>query len=171
LPSPLTPPRSWTLGDNWPNNGEIDIIEGINEQVGNSITAHTSSGCSVSGTRQTGQHITPNCDVNAANQTTNQGCQTRDNRYTSYGAGFNYNGGGVYAVEWNSLFIKVWMFPRGQVPADALQGQPVPANWGLPAAVFQGACDIDQHFIANRIVFDVTFCGDWAGSAWNSSTW
>jgi len=29
-----------------------------------------------------------------------------------------------------------------------------------------GACDIDAHFVDNEIVFDTTFCGDWAASFW-----
>lgn len=29
-----------------------------------------------------------------------------------------------------------------------------------------GDCDIDKHFYQRQIVFDTTFCGDWAGSVW-----
>jgi hypothetical protein len=31
----------WTLGPNWPNNGEIDIMEGVNLLTKNAATLHT----------------------------------------------------------------------------------------------------------------------------------
>lgn len=65
---------SWTFGDDWPNQGEIDIIEGVNLQTKNDVTLHTSNGCSTSGTGQTGTSVTKNCFVNAPNQQNNQGC-------------------------------------------------------------------------------------------------
>lgn len=37
---------SWMYGPNWPASGEIDIIEGVNLNTHNSITLHTSPGCS-----------------------------------------------------------------------------------------------------------------------------
>ncbi|KAI5777677.1 concanavalin A-like lectin/glucanase domain-containing protein [Geopyxis carbonaria] len=162
-------PAFWTLGDNWPNNGEIDVIEGVHEQIGNNVALHTSDGCTVSGSGQTGQVLTTNCYVSAPNQSSNQGCASHDNRANSYGGAFNSNGGGVYAMEWNSDFIKVWFFPRGSIPADALAGNPEPANWGTPVAMYQGSCNINSKFNAHRIIFNITFCGDWAGSVWGSS--
>jgi beta-glucanase (GH16 family) len=35
-------PSFWTMGDEWPQNGEIDIFESINGQIGNQIAIHTS---------------------------------------------------------------------------------------------------------------------------------
>jgi hypothetical protein len=31
----------WTLGPNWPNNGEIDILEGVNQLTYNAATLHS----------------------------------------------------------------------------------------------------------------------------------
>lgn len=31
----------WTLGPNWPYNGEIDIIEGVNDAAYNIMSLHT----------------------------------------------------------------------------------------------------------------------------------
>lgn len=44
-------------------------------------------------------------------------------------------------------------------------------NWGTPVVAFNGGsnCDIDSHFANHNIIFDTTFCGDWAGSVWASS--
>ena len=39
---------SWMVGPNWPGNGEIDIIEGVNDNAQNQMTLHTSPGCTVS---------------------------------------------------------------------------------------------------------------------------
>ncbi len=38
-----------------------------------------------------------------------------------------------------------------------------------PISTFQGGsnCDIDSHFKDQQIVFDSTFCGDWAGREWS----
>ncbi|KAL7272357.1 hypothetical protein RUND412_004838 [Rhizina undulata] len=162
-------PAFWTYGDDWPNNGEIDIIEGVNLNTQNSISLHSSDSCTVGATSQSGTANTLNCYAYATGQSTNAGCGTTDTRTSSYGTGFNDVGGGLYAMEWNSSFIKSWFFPRGTIPADALSGNPAPENWGTPVAWFQGSCDIDSHFNSHKIVFDTTFCGDWAGNVWSTS--
>jgi hypothetical protein len=160
---------SWTLGPNWPNGGEIDIIEGVNSQAANDMTLHTNAGCTITNNGQfTGQMTTPNCDVNAPGQFTNAGCQIASHDTATYGAGFNANGGGVYATEWTSSAISMWFFRRGSIPGDLSSGNPNPANWGNPTAKFSGSCNIDQHFQNHNIIFDLTFCGDWAGNVWGS---
>lgn len=90
-----------------------------------------------------------------------------DNRTNTYGDGFNAGLGGVYATQWTSEFIRLWFFPRSAIPADITAGQPDPSTWGPPMSNFQGSCDIDTHFVNHEIVFDLTFCGDWAGNVWN----
>jgi len=39
---------------------------------------------------------------------------------------------------------------------------------GFRQPCLAGGCDIDSFFNNNQIVFDTTFCGDWAGNVWNS---
>lgn len=57
-------PAFWTVGPNWPSNGEIDIIEGVNDQTGNDMTLHTSSGCTQGSTSGfSGSVTSTNCDV------------------------------------------------------------------------------------------------------------
>ncbi len=159
------------LGPNWPNSGEIDIIEGVNSQAANDMTLHTNSGCTISNTGAfTGQITTPNCDVNAPGQYTNAGCQIATHDTATYGTGFNANGGGVYATEWTSDAISIWFFPSGAVPGDLSSGNPNPGGWGKPSAKFQGGCNIDQHFQNHNLVFDMTFCGDWAGNVWGQDS-
>lgn len=165
-------PAFWTLGStaDWPQAGEIDIVEGVNDATTNSMALHTTPGCVMNGGGGTGNMLTKNCDVNAAGQASNQGCVFSDPRTMSYGTGFNNIGGGLFATEWNSAFIKVWFFPRGQAPADMFTPNPAPENWGTPVAVFQGDCNIDEKFMNHRIIINTTFCGDWAGSVWGNSS-
>jgi hypothetical protein len=35
----------WEVGGDWPSQGEIDIIEGVNDVAPNAATLHTSEGC------------------------------------------------------------------------------------------------------------------------------
>ncbi|KAF7876518.1 hypothetical protein EAF04_001608 [Stromatinia cepivora] len=159
-------PAMWTVGDNWPYNGEIDIIEGVNSQNHNLISLHSGPTCSVAGSGQTGTLQSANCN-NFANPV-GVGCGISDPRTNSYGTGFNLNGGGIYAMEWTSSYIRVYFFPAGTAPADINGQNPDPSKWGTPVANFQGDCDIDSHFRENRLVFDTTFCGDWASAVWSS---
>lgn len=161
-------PAFWTVGPNWPNAGEIDIIEGVNMQLGNSMALHTKTGCNIVNKGLfSGVVATPNCDVNAPGQPTNAGCAILTPNHASFGNGFNQGLGGVYATEWTSSGISIWFFPRSAVPSDISSGTPDPANWGSPTAAFAGGCEIDDFFDSHQIVFDTTFCGDWAGSVWS----
>jgi hypothetical protein len=140
------------VGPNWPNAGEIDIIEGVNQNSNNAMTLHTSSGCTINNSGFTGSLSTSNCDVNAAGQSSNAGCGIQSRSSASYGTGFNNNGGGVYATEWTSSAISVWFFPRSAIPSDISSGNPNPSGWGTPSAFFQGNCNIDSHFQNQQIV-------------------
>ncbi|MCJ1376361.1 hypothetical protein MMC20_007603 [Loxospora ochrophaea] len=176
-------PALWMVGPNWPNDGEIDIIEGVNEQASNSMTLHTSAGCAVNNNSPTapfsGNLTTPNCDVNAPGQSPNAGCQVMapTSATNTFGSGFNSAGGGIYATEFTSRFIRIWFFPRSQIPADLLLSSPTtttttspdPSTWGPPLAQFSGPqCDMASRFQNLQIVIDTTFCGAWAGSVWGS---
>lgn len=74
----------------------------------------------------------------------------------------------MYATEWTSDHIKIWFFPRGSVPSDIEDGVPDPSAWSTPLSFFQDSsnCDIDGHFAGHHLVFDITFCGDWAGDSY-----
>ncbi|KAF7588635.1 hypothetical protein BBP40_005446 [Aspergillus hancockii] len=163
-------PAFWLVGPNWPNNGEIDVIEGVNEQVGNQMALHTSDSCSINNAGFTGSLLTPNCYVNAPGQASNAGCGIKDNSAQSYGNTFNSINGGVFATEWTSEAISIWFFPRNGVPGDISSGNPNPSAWGQPVGRFAGACNINSHFRDLQIIFDTTFCGDWAGGVWGSSS-
>lgn len=161
-------PAFWTFGPNWPTSGEIDIIEGVNSQSNNAITLHTSATCTMSTAGSVGGTLADsNC--NAGNG--NNGCSQSTTTANNYGDGFNAIGGGVYAMEWTSSAISVYFFPRNAIPGDITAGKPTPSSWGAPQARFSGGgCNIDDHFKNQNIVFDTTFCGDWAGNVWNTGS-
>ncbi|CAK7245371.1 MAG: hypothetical protein STHCBS139747_006951 [Sporothrix thermara] len=162
-------PAFWTLGANWPSGGEIDIIEGVNSQTTDSVTLHTSPGCTMSnsgsspGTQYSGGVSGVDCGANGGFA----GCSLQTTSTNAYGPAFNANGGGVYVMEMTSEAISVWFFARGSSQAASLAGNASPdtSSLGTPMAMFTG-CDIDQHFAAQQLIFDTTFCGDWAGAVW-----
>lgn len=87
-------PALWlTDPSNWPENGEIDVMESNNNGThGNAMTLHTSSGCKMNVRRkETGTAQYSNC-LNTAND--NAGCGV-EGKKASYGDSFNDNGGGV----------------------------------------------------------------------------
>jgi len=169
-------PAFWLLGQGtWPQTGEIDIIEGVNAASANQMTLHTNAGCSVWNKGSLARPNTTNCDSNAPGQKKNAGCAYISSDSTSYGAGFNAVGGGVYATEWTGQAIAIWFWSRAKIPADIHAGTPDPSKWGTPMAHFCGGpgyCDIDAHFKNMQIIFDTTLCGQWAGDAgvWAASS-
>lgn len=165
-------PAIWTVGNDWPNQGEIDILEGINDLAPNQVTLHTGSGCTMPASRpQTGTSGGDNCDSYATN---NVGCGVRlTSSNGNYGHQFNANGGGWYAIERSTNGIKVWFWSRvDSAPQDVQHGTSTvnTDNWGMPAANFpSGSCDISQYFGPHNIVINLDFCGDWAGAAYAQS--
>ncbi|RDW91925.1 hypothetical protein BP5796_01319 [Coleophoma crateriformis] len=169
MPGPVcgTWPAHWTLGPHWPSSGEIDIIEGVNSQTENLMSLHTNDTCTIAGDMryQSGVTQANDCDYNTGGST---GCGTLSQEADTYGAGFNQVGGGVFATQWTSDYIRIWFFPRGNIPYDIQDQHPDPSLWGLPEANFQGHCDIDANFKEHQIIFDTTFCGDWGGNVWDT---
>ena len=124
-------PAFWTTNlTQWPNGGEIDILEGVNNQVVDHYAFHTSANCKVSGQSQTGTIVTSNCDNNAAGQA-GAGCGGYANSpYGTYGTAFRAQGGGVYAMDWRAEGIRIFVFPKSAIPADITSGNPNPNGWG-----------------------------------------
>ncbi|RDW79535.1 hypothetical protein BP6252_04173 [Coleophoma cylindrospora] len=131
------------------------------------MSLHTNDTCTIAGdTRyQTGVNQANDCDYNTGGST---GCGTTSQRPDTYGSGFNQVGGGVFATQWTSDYIRIWFFERGSIPSDIQAQKPDPSLWGLPEANFQGNCDIDANFKEHQIIFDTTFCGDWGGNVWSA---
>ncbi|KAI1910593.1 hypothetical protein LOZ61_004341 [Ophidiomyces ophidiicola] len=162
-------PAFWTVGDVWPRDGELDIIEGVNQQSMNKMAMHTTEGCKINVAGDfTGIVETRDCNVYSPNQAFNQGCLVSSTQANSYGTNFNNINGGVYAIQWTSAHISIWFFPRGNIPSDMTSQNPDPTKWGRPGARFSGECDMDRFMKQQRLIFNTNFCGDWAGGVWNS---
>ncbi|KAF9454982.1 glycoside hydrolase family 16 protein [Macrolepiota fuliginosa MF-IS2] len=166
-------PAFWSNGPNWPDGGEIDIIEGVNDYTNNQATIHTKVGCTIPSTSQNVLSITGNVigltDCAAAN-TGNQGCGIRASANNSFGAAFNTNGGGIYAMRWDSTGVAVYFFPRGSEPADIIAGKPQPDSWGAAQARWPAtSCDPFGFFNNHHAIFDTTLCGDWAAGVWSAT--
>jgi hypothetical protein len=134
-------------------------------QYSNMMTLHTAGACTINGTGQTGSLTTTNCSE-AMSAT---GCSV-DGPTDSYGAGFNSVDGGVYAMLWTDEAIRVWFFPRSSIPESIAAGDPDPGSFGVPLANFQPSfCNLQREIKNHKVVFDTTFCGDWAAGVFADS--
>ncbi|KAL5514171.1 hypothetical protein ACEPAG_2259 [Sanghuangporus baumii] len=164
-------PAFWTKGPLWPNDGEIDIIEGVNLMSANQMALHTTPGC---------YHSTPPQQLGASNSensdgedtsdcSTPSGCTVTETKEASFGSAFAAQGGGVWAVQFDVAGVYIWYFPRSQIPASiarltSTSGIESLDDWGMPSAAYPNtSCDFTQSFTGQQLVFDVTLCGDWAG--------
>ena len=166
----LTPRSSTgTFGENWPGEGEIDVLEGVNDQITNKVTLHTAPGCVMSkdpSTVSSSTLKTTDCGKDGGFV----GCGFDTQGSNNYGTSFNQNNGGVYALEWTNSVIRVFFFPRQSIPSDIASESPNPdpSTWGQPIAAFSGSgCDLEKHFQNHKIVFNTTFCGAWAGASFD----
>ncbi|TFY80118.1 hypothetical protein EWM64_g3892 [Hericium alpestre] len=160
-------PAFWTVGNGiWPNTGEIDIIEGVHDNEHNQVTWHTSP-ANFTGTI-VGQSNQPNLDCRGTDN--GPGCGITEWSRASYGPTFDAQGGGVFAMKWDQDGIAVWSFYRVAVPQDIVNEAPNPSQWGAPVAALEpGKCNPFQYFANHSIIFDITFCGDWAGNSYATS--
>ncbi|RDX49175.1 glycoside hydrolase family 16 protein [Lentinus brumalis] len=161
-------PAYWSLGAGapWPQHGEIDIIEGVNEQVQNQITLHSGDDCTLDRAADAlANKLGFTCTSSNGN---NAGCAYQQKENTTYGHGFNMQAGGVYAHTLEADGISVWFFDRSAIPADITAQTPDPSSWGTPTAYFPNtSCDIATRFQKQQLIFDITLCGDWAGPAYS----
>ena len=156
-------PAYWLNGPDWPNNGEIDIIEQINLDNNDQSTLHTGLNCDYSGhenINMTGKFVTwqnGNCSYQP-------GCSVMAQNNDSYGYNFNEHKGGVFALIVDDDGIQNWFFRRDNIPSDITNKKPDPSSWGLPFANWPfGSWCTKNHFDQLQIIFDVYFCG-WSGS-------
>jgi hypothetical protein len=147
--------------------GEIDIIEGVNNNNVNKFVLHTDTDCKVDGQDQTGTQLLTDCAYDGPSGAS--GCDVNDVRTSSFGSGLNVVGGGYYVMEWDGDAIRIWFFPRVSAPSSLIAGEPNTTEFGTPAANFEGDCDIDKRFQDQRFIFTNNFCGDWAGQVYAES--
>ncbi|KAK4940854.1 hypothetical protein LTR10_019126 [Elasticomyces elasticus] len=173
-------PAFWLLGQGapWPTAGEIDIIEGINNESMSTFALHTDAGVTVKNLtnmqhgnqsmEMEGTFTSLDCSVGSSNT----GCAAKAS-WNNYGQEFNANGGGVVVTEVSSKAIQIWSFSRDNIPGDILDGTPNPHHWSPPEVKFvyngNDTDILDQHFKNLQPIFNIAFCGAWANSVWNTS--
>ncbi|GAA5910979.1 hypothetical protein JCM6882_006736 [Rhodosporidiobolus microsporus] len=158
-------PAWWTVGGDWPNKGEIDILEGVHDEDTNHYTLHVKdSECKQGEVDITGAAVEANNDCNA-NVNGNAGCSYSEAATASYGEAFNAAGGGVFVTQFAEDGISIWFWSRPDIPDDITSGSPDNSNWGKPSAMWKkDTCDIASYFGDQTLVINTTLCGDWAGA-------
>lgn len=59
-------------------------------------------------------------------------------------------------MQWDSDYIKVWHFARGEIPSDIGEKAPNPETWGMPQAIFGSSrCDVDDYFKDMSLVINI----------------
>lgn len=163
----------WTVGNDWPNGGEIDVVEGVNLQTNNGIALHTGDSCNMydstdefNGKWQ--RHWESdielrNCSAFATSE--NYGCAIQSNNSNSYGNNLNDIGGGYFVMEMSDYHIRVWFFPMNLVPDDIVNGRPNTDLLSIPDASFPmgSNCNFRENFPNHVLVINNTFCGGYAG--------
>jgi len=162
-------PALWlTDPSNWPDHGEIDVMEAVNKaDSGNQMTLHTTSDCSMGVKRkELGDALHDSCD-HSKNDNAGCGVQGKD---SSFGDSFNSAGGGIMAMELRSAGIRMWQFARSSIPADITSKKPNPSSWGTAAADFPSTdCNIGSHFKNQSIIANIDLCGDLVYSVYGKS--
>ena len=138
-------PAFWlTDENNWPLNGEIDILEGVNYQTTAKTALHTTQGCShfnlpqglstggwdtaigipdaKTGIPDMTLRYAKNCFCYDKHQWVNQGCVAVDNTPDRLGIPLNKKGGGIFVLEWDPVnrHIRSWVFLHSEAPQNLL---------------------------------------------------
>jgi len=170
-------PSLFTQGQNWPAQGEIDIIENVNLATQNRFSLHvgddncnqpTSVGSNQTGTISTATGDISNCTVVPSTGTNTVGCVVTENKPNSFGSGFASQGGGVFGMLWDSDGVAMWYFPRGSVPSDISisNASPDPTTWGEASAWYPASsCNPSTAFGPQIITIYTDICGAFAGDA------
>eukprot|EP01084_Bolivina_argentea_P302988 523061_1 len=166
-------PAWWLCGPDWPNEGEIDIIEGTNLATDDISHLHTGKGCnfmnvSVNMTGEYGSWCDKNCTT--VSNSSHDGCGIWAENNNSYGIQFNNNNGGIYVAEVNdNIGIRLWFWTQSNVPIDIINKQPNPNTWSIPFAYWPfGMWCTSDHVKDLQMIFDLYYCGGAAtDSKWN----
>ncbi|KAF7341109.1 Glycoside hydrolase family 16 protein [Mycena venus] len=168
-------PSLFTQGQNWPQQGEIDIVVRlllltgpafVNLETNNRFSLKASDTCvqpSSIASNQTGTITSTNCTV-VPSQGITEGCVVTETKQNSFGSGFASQGGGVFAMLWDANGIAMWYFGRSGVPSNiGGTALPDPATWGKASAWYPASsCDPTKHFGPQIITLYIDICGAFA---------
>lgn len=187
-------PAFWTCTtDRWPRGGEIDIIEGANDQGPRNLASlHTLPGCAIPAGQGTPTGRNDTGFSNEADCQYQPGCSVQFSSNNSFGPAFNQNGGGYFAMVRDTAVggkgISVYFWPASASAIDdglpaALRYPALPflqtdgevssldyttqsAPWSTPGAHFpngNSTCAMQTLYEPHEIILDTTLCGTWAG--------
>lgn len=164
-------PALWFTGANWPEDGEIDVVEGVSLYEQNIYSVHTGSGCSIAQSAMASMNlVTPvkatasSCDANSDPAA----CGFTDNSKSTFGSSFNTAGGGVFALVFNTDEIKTYFFQADKVPADIQNKSPNPSSWGAPRMdVPSSTCNPSTNFNDLMMIIDTNLGGTFPEGVWD----
>ncbi|KAF8513505.1 glycoside hydrolase family 16 protein [Gautieria morchelliformis] len=164
-------PAWWSQAPSWPQGGEIDTFEGVNQVTNSQMALHTEPGCKLNTATasQTGLVNSTDCSFQT---NSNQGCVVTDPRTQSYGAAFAAAGGGVWVTELAESGVSVWFFTRSAVPASLLNNASTvdTSTLGQPVANYPtNGCTVDTFFEPQNLILDITLCASLNLSPRNSA--
>jgi len=177
-------PSFWTTGDNWPNKGELDILEYACEDQGK-MSFHAGTGankCKLDPSllNKPGCPAFPDANGMGYDCTTQYpeklGC-------APYKAGMPRFTGeqwaqnpGVIAAEYTQSYIKVFWFPEPEIPSDFASDAPKPDTWDKWIVSYYPFADSEAKnpgsctapFRDQQVILQIELCGDWASKVFGS---
>jgi len=177
-------PAFWTHapGWRWPEGGELDILEYVND-FPSQTSFHTGAKnkCTMDGGVVNMPYCQPMPDLNGMNYD----CTTRypkqlgcaPNKLPLWSPYEWAHNPSVIAVQWTERFIKVFVIPERDIPADLESDDPYPDGWDrwlvawYPFALSNerrpGTCaNPGKVMEPQNLIININFCGDWAGKVW-----
>ncbi|KAJ9161747.1 Glycoside hydrolase family 16 protein [Coniochaeta hoffmannii] len=157
-------PAYWTYNFDEDPYGEVDIIEYAMFDSGNTVSLHTCGACKFDLSGQPDCNLGDEAEQCPETDNSNFGGCGNTAPTGSCGDSFNSGGGGVYATLYEAAALKIWFFPRAQIPADITSGSPNPAAWSKPFVDFETSkssnkCSVGKYFKKNTIIINTDLCG------------
>lgn len=151
-------PAYWTYDYSENPYGEVDILEGANDQIGDIISMHTSAQCRLvdDPKSQSGTEVRTDCSLKT-NYVDGCGVSGPPN---SYGDAFNAQDGGLWALRLDADDLVVWLFPRHSIPQDIANGAELTLkDWGTPLLHFKSytGCRVSEQWKNQTVVCDLLF--------------
>lgn len=180
-------PSFWTDGDDWPNNGELDLLEWANIDA-NKVSFHTGGGpnrCKLDAATLNKPGCPQFPDVNGGGYDCHTDYWTKPKMlgcgpYSTQAPRFNgeqwSQNPGVVAAQFTDAFIKVFYIPEAEMPSDLSEGVPNPDAWdkwilsyypfSASERAVPGSCP-NRPFGPQKLVLSIELCGDWAGKTFD----
>ncbi|EGN94637.1 glycoside hydrolase family 16 protein [Serpula lacrymans var. lacrymans S7.3] len=127
-------PSVWTNGPNWPNDGEIGIIESVNLMPNNQIALHTTPAALTQHPKTSRGPLWSTTEVRV------RGVPLRRRKGTALGLALLLHRGGVLAAQFDVSGIYIWFWSRADIPESITQltsTSPVDtSSWGDPSSAY-----------------------------------